>query len=59
MDAAKTMILVKDEMRSCAERLIRAVDNCDTAEDINPMLQACRQDLQAAAAMVGKVIQEG
>lgn len=59
MDLEKTINIVRGDTKACAESLLRAVEICDTPEELdhlNAVLQAARQTLQGAVFLIGKAI---
>ena len=61
MKIQETINMIRSDARACAESLIRAVDVCDTVEEmsqLNVTLQSVRSVLQNCTYLVGKVIQE-
>jgi hypothetical protein len=61
VENVKRFQMVRDEIKSHCEMMLRAVENCDEPEEalqLNHTLNAVRQGLQSAAATLGAVIAE-
>ena len=60
MDKQKILAMTRADVKACAESLLRAVDICDTVDELdqlNAAIQSTRQVLQGAAYLVGKALQ--
>ena len=61
MDANKGLINIKSELETCARSILRAVESCDSPEELdelNAYIQSARQVLQNATYLIGKAIQD-
>lgn len=58
MDVAKTMAIVKKDMRHVAEMLVSASEDADALDEMNIMIQSARQMLQHDAALIGEAMQK-
>ena len=58
MDVSKTIMMIKEELKQLTASLTRAVEHCETAEELNICMQSGRQVLQHAAALLGPAVFE-
>ena len=58
MDMSKTIMMVKEELRQHVASLTRAIEHCETAEELNICVQSGRQVIQHAAALLGPAVIE-
>lgn len=61
MDVNKRLAAIRSGIKSSAEQLLAAVEDCDTPEEmyhLNAVLQAHRQSIQANAYLLGLAMKE-